>query len=202
MSTAALSDPRRINLADCVLSLFIQKALRDITRTRQKFTSSETGDYETDFQNRDYKSWSIATDLEIATVNALVRAFFCSNLLQKPVKEYLIQWNYIKACLMFQIWKHTDPDLSDLVSRHIVLNSRRFEIMHGRLSLEVTTTNEWLAEASQYRSHVAQFLSLREAAAASEPPVEISRQSLKNTLKSVGGGDLILNRAHAAVHKI
>ena len=147
MSTAALSDPRRINLADRMLSLFIQKALRVITRTRKKFTSSETGDYETDFQNRDYKSWSIAKDLEIATVNALVRAFFCSDLLQKSVKEYLIQWNYVKARPMFQIWKHTDPDLSDLVSRHIVLNTRRFEMMHGRSSLEVTTTNEWLAEA-------------------------------------------------------
>ena len=91
------------------------------------------------------------------------------------MKEYLIQWNYVKARPMFQIWKYTDPDLSNLVSRHIVLNTRRFEMMHGRLSLEVTTTNEWLAEAGQYRSNVTQFLSLREAAAASEPPVEISR---------------------------
>ena len=202
MSTAALSDPRRMRLADRVLSLFIQKALRVITRTRQKFTSSETGGYDTDSQDRDYKSWSIVTDLEVATVNALVRAFFCSDLLQKPVKEYLIQWNYVKIRPMFQIWKHTDPDLRDIVSRSIVLNTRGFEMMYGRSSLEVTTTNEWLAEAGQLRSHVAQFLGLREAAAASEPPMEISRRILENTLKSVGGGDLILNRAHAAVHKI
>ena len=203
MSIAALSDPRRMRLADRVLSLFIQKALRVITRTRQKFTSSETGGYDADSQDRDYKSWSIATDLEMATVNALVRAFFCSDLLQKPIKEYLIQWNCVKTRPMFQIWKHTDPDLRDLVSRCIVLNTQGFEMMHGRSSLEVTTMNEWLAEAGQLRSHVAQFLGLGEAAAAaSEPPEEISRRILENTLKSVGGGDLILNRAHAAVHKI
>ena len=202
ISTAALSDPRRMNLADRVLSLFIQKALPVITRTRQKFTNSETGGYDSESQNRDYKSWSIATDLEIATVNALVRAFFCSDLLQKPVKEYMVQWNYVKARPLFQIWKHTDPDLRDLVSRNIVLNTRWFEMMHGGSSLEVKTTNEWLVEAGQLRSRVTQVLGLKEAAVASEPSMEISHRILENILKSVGGEDLILNRAHAAVHKI
>ena len=202
MATAALSDPRRMRLADRVLSLFIQKALRVITWTRQKFTISDTGGYDTDSQDRNYKSWSIATDLEIATVGALIRAIFCSDLLQKPVKEYLIQWNYVKTRPMFQVWKHTNPDLRDLVSRTIVLNTRGFEMMRGRSSLEVKTMNEWLAEAGQLRSNVAQFLGLREASAASEPPVEISHRILENTLKSVGGGDLILHRAHAAVHKV
>ena len=202
MLTAALSDPRRMRLADHVLSLFIQKAVRVITWTRQKFTNSDTGGYDTDSQDRDYKSWSIATDLEVATVNALVRACFCSDLLQKPVKAYLIQWKYVKTRPMFQVWKHTDPDLRDLVTRSIALNTRGFELMRGRSSLEVTTTNDWLAEAGQLRSNVAQFLGLKEASTASEPPVEISQRIIWKTIKSVGGGDLILNRAHAAVHKI
>ena len=200
--TAALSDPRRMRLVDRVLSLFIKKALRVITRTRQKVTHSETGGYDTDSQDGDHRSWSIATDLEVATVGALLRAIFCSDLLQKPKKEYLIQWNYVKTRPMFQIWKHTDPDIRDLLSRNIALNTQFFEMMRGPSPLEVTTTNEWLVEAGQLRSHVAQFLSLRENTAASEPSVEISHRILENTLKSVGGEDLILNRAHTAVHAI
>ena len=200
--TAALSDPRRMRLVDRVLSLFIQKALRVITRIRQQFTNSETGGYDIDSQDRDYSSWSTATDLEIATVNALLRAFFCSDLLQKPVREYLIQWNYVKTRPMFQIWKYTDPDVRDILSRSIVLNTRFYEMMQGPSPLEVKTTNELLAEVGQFRSHVAQSLGLREASAASEPSMEISQRLLENTLKSVGGGDLILNRAHAAVHEI
>ena len=114
----------------------------------------------------------------------------------------MVQWNYVKTRPMFQIWKHTDPDLRDLASRNIVLNTQWFEMMRSQSPLEVTTTNEWPAEAGQLRSHVAQFLGLREAATASEPPVEISQKILKNNLESIGGGDLILNRSHAAVHKI
>lgn len=200
--TAALSDSRRMRLADRVLGLFIQKALRVITQIRQRFKSSETGGYDNDSQDRDYRSWRVATDLEVATVNALSRAIFCSDLLQKPVKEYLVQWNYIKTRPMFQIWKHTDPDIRDVLSRNIVLNTQFFEMMQGPSPLEVTTTNEWLAEADQLRSHVAQLLGLNEAPAASEPSVEISHRILETTLKSVGGGDLILNRAHAVVHEI
>ena len=200
--TAALSDPRRMRLVDRVLSLFIQKALLVITRNRQKFTSSETGDYDTESQDRDYGSWSVATDLEVATVNALGRAIFCSDLLQKPVKEYFIQWNCVKTRPMFQIWKHTDPDLRDILSRNIALNTRFFELLNSPSPLEVTTTNELLAETGQLRSHVAEFLGLREASAVSEPSADISFRILENILKSVGGVDLILNRAHAAVHEI
>ena len=200
--TAALSDPRRMRLADSVLSLFIQKALRVIRRTRQSFTSSETGDYDAASQDRDHRSWGIAIDLEVATVNALLRAIFCSDLLQKPNKEYLTQWNYVKTRPMFQVWIHTDPDIRDLLSRNIVLNTRFFEMMQSSSPFEVRTTNDWLAEAGQLRSHVAQFLGLREASAESEPSVEISHRILENTLKSIGGEDLILNRAHAAVHAI
>lgn len=199
---AALSDPRRMRLVDRVLSLFIQKAVRVITRIRQKFTSSETGGYDTDSQDRHYRSWSVATDLEVATVNALLRAFFCSDLLQKPVKEYLNQWSYVKTRPMFQIWKHTDPDIREILSRNIVLNTRFFEMMHGPSPIEVTTTNGLLADVNQLRSRVTQSLGLKEAPAASEPSVEISRRILENTFKSVGGADLILNRAHAAVHDI
>ena len=202
ISTAALSDPRRMRLADRVLSLFIHKALRVVTRTRQKFTSSETGGYDPDSQDRDYRSWSIATDLEVATVNALLRAFFCNDLLQKPVKEYLTQWNYVKTRPMFQVWKHTDPDIRDVLSRTIALNTRLYEMIHGPSPLEVTTTNEWLAEAGQLRSQVAQSLGVRAASAASGPSGEISHRILEKTLLSVGGGDLILNRAHSAVHDI
>ena len=200
--TAALSDPRRMRLADRVLCLFIQKALRVITQIRQRLKSCETGGYDNDSQDRDYRSWSVATDMEVATVNALSRAIFCSDLLQRPVKEYLVQWNYVKTRPMFQIWKHTDPDIRDLLSRNIVLNTQFFEMMQGPSPLEVRATNEWLAEADKLRSHVAQLLGLTEASAASKPSVEISHRILENTLKSVGGGDLILNRAHAAVHEI
>ncbi|KAL8746948.1 MAG: hypothetical protein Q9190_001110 [Brigantiaea leucoxantha] len=201
MSTATLSNPRRMRVVDRVLSLFIQQALQVITRTRQEFTSCETGGYDTDSQDRLHKSWSIATDLEVATVNALTRAISCSDLLLKPTKESTVQWNYVNTRPMFQTWKHTDPDLRNLVSRNIVLNTQWFEMMRGRSPLEVAT-NEWLAGAGQLRSHVALFLGLREAAIASEPPVEISQLILKNTLESIGVGDLILNRSHTAVHRI
>ncbi|KAL8663145.1 MAG: hypothetical protein Q9202_004077 [Teloschistes flavicans] len=202
LSTAALSDPRRLRLVDRVLRLFVEKALQVITQTRQKFTNAETGGYDTDSQDRDYRSWSIATDLEMATVNALVRAFFCSDLLQKPIIEYLTQWNYLTTRPMFRIWKHTDPDLRDLVSRSIVLNTQGFEIMRGRSSFEVKKLDGWLAEAGQLRSRVAQSLGLQEASATSETPVELSRQILENTIVPFGGGDLILNRVHMATHNI
>ena len=103
---------------------------------------------------------------------------------------------------MFQILKHTDPDIRDVLSRSIVLNPQFLEMMRGPSPLEVKTTNELLAEFSQLRSHVARSLGLREASAASEPSVEISHRILENTLQSVGGGDLILSRAHAAVHEV
>lgn len=200
--TAALSDPRRMRLTDRVLSLFIQKALRVITRIRQQLTNSETGIYDNDSQDRDYRSWSTATDLEVATVNALLRAFICCGLLQKPIKEYMIQWNYVKTRPMFQIWKYTDPDIRYIVSRSIALNTRFFEMMQDPSPFEVTTTNELLEEIGQFRSNVAQLLGLREATAASEPSMDISHRLLENDIKSVGGGDLILNRAHAAVHEL
>lgn len=202
LSTAALSDPRRLRLVDRVLSLFVEKALRVITQIRQNFTNTETGVYDTDSQDRDYKFWDIATDLEVATVNALVRCCFCRDLLQKPITEYFTQWNSLKTRPMFQIWKHTDPDLRDLVSRNIVLNTQVFETRHHRSSPDVKKTTEWLAEAGQLRSRVAQSLGLQEASATSEQPVEISRRILENTMVPFGGGDLILNRVHIATHNI
>lgn len=200
--TAALSDPRRMRLVDRVLSLFIEKALLVITRIRQKFTCSETGGYDPESQNRDYRSWSIASDLEVATVNALCRAFFCSDILRKPVEKYLAQWNSVRTRPMFQVWKHTDPNIRSLLSRNIVLNTRFLEMMRGPSPLEVKTMNECLTEFGQLRSHVAQSLGLKEASAVAEPSAEISHRILENTLQSVGGGDLILKRAHAAVHEI
>ena len=195
--TAALSDPRRMRLVDRVLGLFIQKALLVITRTRQKFTSSETGDYDTESQDRDYRSWSIATKLEVATLDALGHAIFFSRLLQKPAKEYLIQWNCVKTRPMFQIWKHTKPDLRDIYSEDIALNTPYLEMLNSQSSLEVTTTkvtteNEWLAATGQVRNTVAEFLGLGEA----------SDISLENKFKWVGGVDLILNRAHAAFFNV
>lgn len=138
----------------------------------------------------------------MAAVNALVRVFFCSELLQERVNEHLIQWNYKKMRPMFQVWKHTDPDLRNLTSRSIVLNTQAFEMRHSRSPLEVTRTNEWLAEVTQLRSQVAQFVGLREASTASDPPREISQRLLEATFKQGGGGDLVLSRAHAVVHRI
>ena len=202
MPTAAMWEPRRMRLVNRVLSLFVERALHAITQIRQKFTIAGTGSYDTDSQDRNHKSWSIATDLEVAAVNTLVRVFYCSELLQEPVNEYLIQWDYLKQRPMFQIWKHTDPDMRNLVSQTIVLNTQAFEMNHSRSPLEVTRTNKWLAETAQLRSQVAQLIGLKEASTASDPSKEISQRLIEATMNQGGGGELILTRAHAVVHRI
>ena len=191
-----------MRLISRVLSLFIERALHAITQIRQKLTIGETGDYNTNSQDRNYKSWSIATHLEVAAVNTLVRVFYCSELLQEPVNEYLIQWKYLIKRPMFQIWKHTDIDMRNLVSRTIVLNTQAFKMNHSRSPLEVTRTNEWLAEVTQLRSQVTQLIGLKEASTASDPSKEISQRLIEATINQGGGGELVLTRAHTVVHRI
>lgn len=198
-----LVDLRRMRFVDRIFSVFIKDALKVITVIRQRFTNPGNKLYDHESQDREYQSWNKAIDLEVAVVNTLVRALFCRDLLQKPVTDLLNQWNVIKSRPMFQVWRHTQPELREAVARSIALNSQWFEMIKLQNPLEVKKTNQLLTEVGQLRNQISQFIGLTPANAPnSEPPKEISSQIIENTVDTIGGRDLIHIRAHNVVHSI
>lgn len=200
---AAMSDPSRLRLVERVLNRFINKALQLIRQFRQKYHDAKSGGYEIASQEKNRKDWSMATDLELACTNALMRAITCKGLLHKPINDYLGQWNYVKSRPMFLHWKYVDPTLREVFSRSLILNTRWFHTFQsGGKSLDVKAGKEMIDGLAEMTDFQRKFLSPIEPTHTVDTSLTVPAQIMETGIVSMGGRDLLLSRARKVVHRL